>query len=72
MLTRLQEEVEEEPEIDDMTFAKERSAKNSENHTWKKNNSKDTPGVPMIVVKVISPDEMVLKYADKDPTKYDC
>lgn len=58
-------------DVDELAYVKDRAVKDRENHEWKKhNNNKNIPGTPMIVVKVDSPDEIVLKYADKDPSKY--
>lgn len=50
---------------DTLAFIKQRSVVESRNHSWqksKKNN--DAPGIKMLVVKVDSPDKIVLKHDD--------
>jgi len=45
---------------DTLSFTKLRSAIENENHSWKNKKNK-LPGVPMSIVKVVSPDEIILK-----------
>lgn len=56
---------------DFLAFTKQRSVIKSENHTWKptKKKNMDTPGTKMKVHKVISPDDIILKYIDHNTVK---
>lgn len=47
-----------------LAFTKQRSVIKSVNHSWKPNNNEDTPGIKMKVHKVVSPDDIILKYID--------
>ncbi|XP_025195551.1 RING finger protein 17-like isoform X2 [Melanaphis sacchari] len=50
------------PNDDPLSFIKQRSVTENENHDWKnKDNKKKFPGVPMTIIKVVSPDEIILK-----------
>lgn len=50
------------PLDDTLSFIKQRSVTENENHDWKnKNKINKLPGVPMSIIKVVSPDEIILK-----------
>lgn len=38
-------------------------------HTWEQTN-KNIPGIPMLVVNIVSPDEIILKHPNHDTSKY--
>jgi len=48
------------PSDDTLSFTKLRSVTENENHDWK-NKKHKFPGTPMSIVKVVSPDEIILK-----------
>jgi len=48
------------PSDDTLSFTKLRSVTENEIHDWKNKKNK-LPGMPMSVVKVVSPDEIILK-----------
>lgn len=50
------------PNNDTMLFIKQRTVIESKNHTWDQTNKKKVPGIKMTVHKIISPDEITLKY----------
>lgn len=52
-----------------MLFLKQRTVIESDNHTWDKNNTKQVPGIKMIILKIISPDEITLKYFNHNSTE---
>lgn len=54
---------------DTMKFITQRSVIESNNHAWDQSNTINAPGVQMSVIKVISPDEIILKYYNHDPTE---
>jgi len=50
---------------DTLSFIKQRSVTENENHNWKnKNKTKNLPGLPMSVIKIVSPDEIILKHVN--------
>ncbi|XP_029342148.1 tudor domain-containing protein 1-like [Acyrthosiphon pisum] len=51
------------PSDDTLSFTKLRSVIENENHSWKNKKNK-LPGMPMSIVKVVSPDEIILKKMD--------
>jgi len=51
------------PNDDTLSFTKQRSVTENENHGWK-NKKKKLPGIPMSIIKVISPDKIILKKID--------
>ncbi|XP_022183496.1 RING finger protein 17 isoform X2 [Myzus persicae] len=56
------------PNDDTLSFIKQRSVTANENHEWK-NKKKVCPGVPMSIIKVVSPDEIILKKMNHNTEK---
>lgn len=55
------------PNDDTLSFIKQRSVTENENHDWKNNDkTMKLPGVPMSIIKVVSPDEIILKKLNYD------